>query len=113
MTSVTGAISMMIVTLSSTGDAMAVMTMSMTISRKGLPRDRFAAHTIAEAAARVLVSLSGSVEYTIGTSTVTAVVSRCVVGVVTDTTDAALAPPRPYSRFDAVLTAHPQPNTGS
>lgn len=75
--------------------------------------DRFAAHTIAEAAARVLVSLSGSVEYTIGTSTVTAVVSRCVVGVVTDTTDTALAPPRPYSRFDAVLTAHPQPNTGS
>ena len=29
--------------------------------------DRFAAHTIAETAARVLVSLSGSVEYTIGT----------------------------------------------
>ncbi len=48
MTSVTGATSMMIVTLSSTGEATAVITMSMTMSRKkGLPRARFFAAQIA------------------------------------------------------------------
>ena len=41
MTSVTGATSMMIVTLSSTGDAMAVMTISITMSRNGLPLRTF------------------------------------------------------------------------
>ena len=34
---------MMMVTLSSTGEAMAVMSISITISRNGLPRDRLAA----------------------------------------------------------------------
>ena len=34
---------MMMVTLSSIGDAMAVMTISITMSRNGLPRDRLAA----------------------------------------------------------------------
>ena len=42
-TKVTGATSMMMVTLSRNGDAMPVITISITISRKGLPRDRFAA----------------------------------------------------------------------
>ena len=43
ITRVTGATSMMIVTLSSTGDATAVIVINITISRKGLPRDLFAA----------------------------------------------------------------------
>ena len=43
MTSVTGATSMMIVTLSRIGDAMAVMTISITMSRNGFPRERLAA----------------------------------------------------------------------
>ena len=43
MTSVTGATSRMIVTLSSTGDAIAVMIISITMSRNGFPRDRLAA----------------------------------------------------------------------
>ena len=43
ITSVTGATSMMMVTLSSTGDAIPVININITISRKGLPRDRFAA----------------------------------------------------------------------
>ena len=43
ITNVTGATSMMMVTLSSTGDAIPVININMTISRKGLPRDRFAA----------------------------------------------------------------------
>ncbi len=42
-TSVTGATSMMIVTLSRIGDAMAVMTISITMSRNGFPRERLAA----------------------------------------------------------------------
>lgn len=75
--------------------------------------DRFAAHTIAETAARLLASLSGAVEYEIGSSSVSGVVSGCVVGVVTDTVDTALKPPRPYSRFDCRMSAHPLPVTGS
>ena len=42
-TIVTGATSMIVVTLSRNGDAIAVITISMTISRYGPPRDRFAA----------------------------------------------------------------------
>ena len=42
-TKVTGATNMMMVTLSSTGDATPVITISITMSRKGLPLDRFAA----------------------------------------------------------------------
>nr|CRL69347.1 hypothetical protein CPGR_01511 [Mycolicibacterium komanii] len=43
MTSVTGTTSMMIVTLSSTGEATAVISISITMSRNGLPLARFAA----------------------------------------------------------------------
>lgn len=43
ITSVTGATSRITVTLSSIGEAMAVISINMTISRNGLPRERFAA----------------------------------------------------------------------
>lgn len=42
-TMVTGATSMMVVTLSRNGEAIAVMAISISISRKGLPRARLAA----------------------------------------------------------------------
>ncbi len=48
ITRVTGAISRMMVTLSSTGEAKAVIAISMTISRNGLPRERLAAQIAEE-----------------------------------------------------------------
>jgi hypothetical protein len=76
--------------------------------------DRFSSHTIAEVAAALMAQqLRGSVEYTIGTSSVSAVVNAVVVGGVTDHLDTDLTPARPMSRFDALVTAHPQPPSGA
>ncbi len=76
--------------------------------------DRITAHTIAEVASALFSQrLSGAVEYTIGGSTVSAVVSRALVGGVIDDEDTALKPPRPTSRFDVLITAHPLPAQGS
>lgn len=77
--------------------------------------DRFSSHTIAEVAAALLAQrLTGAVEYAIGTSSVSAAVNSVVVGAVTDHLDTDLIPARPMSRFDALITAHPDPTyTGS
>ena len=76
--------------------------------------DRKLAHDLAETCRAVLAQrLKGSVAYTIGSSPVDGVVSMCEVGGIADTYDEAFQPARPMSRFDGVLTAHPEPTVGS
>ena len=76
--------------------------------------DRKTAHDLAETCRAVLAQrLRGSVAYLIGSSPAEGVVSNCEVGGITDTEDEAFQPARPMSRFDGVLTAHPEPTVGS
>ena len=75
--------------------------------------DRLASYDLAEECRRALWSLAGEVEFTIGNSTVAGVVTGVDVGGIRPDNDEAFEPAKPYAHFDAVLTAHPQPNTGS
>ncbi len=79
--------------------------------RKSHLGQRLSARTWALAADEAGMS---TVEYAIGTSSVSASVNSVVVGAVTDHLDTDLIPARPMSRFDALITAHPDPTyTGS
>ena len=72
--------------------------------------DRASAHAIAEMARAVIHErLRGTVSH----GDIEAVVSSVQVGSVSDTLDTTFKPPKPQSRFDLVVTAHPVPTTGS
>ena len=74
--------------------------------------DRKIAHDLAETCRAVLWQrCRGLLSYTIGSSPVTGAVTYCDVGGIADTNDEAFTPARPMSRFDGVLTAHPDPDS--
>ena len=75
--------------------------------------DRYNAHMLAIKAQRALMSLKGSVSYTIGGEPATGVVTGIEVMGIADTYDTAFEHPKPISRFDVMLTAHPLPGSGS
>jgi hypothetical protein len=65
------------------------------------------AHDLAAECQRSFKSLSGSVTYTVGPSTISAVVTGVEVGGIADQSDTGFTPAKPFSRFDVVLTSHP------
>lgn len=75
--------------------------------------DRLVSYEIAEECRRALVALRGDVSYVIGSDVVTGVVTGVDVGGIQPDNDEAFEPAKPYAHFDAVLTAHPSPDSGS
>lgn len=75
--------------------------------------DRYNAHMLATKARKALRSIRGAVTYTIGSEDVSAVVTGVECFGIADTHDNAFEHPKPISRFDVMLTAHPLPSSGS
>lgn len=75
--------------------------------------DRFNAHQLALKARKALRAMRGTVTYTIGSEPVSAVVTGIECFMPADDHDSAWQPPKPMSRFDVLLTAHPRPLSGS
>lgn len=68
---------------------------------------RAIAHDLAAECQRSFRALSGAVEYTVGPSTISAVVTGVEVGGISDQNDTGFQPAKPFSRFDVVVTSHP------
>lgn len=75
--------------------------------------DRKHARDLASVAHRSLAQMRGAVTYTVGTDTVTGVVSGVELFGIADASDDRFQPAKPFSRFDLLVTAHPLPPSGS